>query len=322
MFKFIKEKIKNAIEKISRKFEEEKIEEIGTKEKKILKRLKEKIITKKISESKFDELFWDLEVSLMENNVAVEVIDKIKSDLKDEIVNKPIKRNKIKDYIVNSLRKSIIDLLDVERINLIKKIGKKKPFIIAFFGINGGGKTTTIAKIAHLILKKKISCVLAASDTFRAASIEQLQEHADKLKIKLIKHGYGADPAAVAFDAVEHANARMIDVVLIDTAGRMHTNVNLIDEMKKIVRVAKPDLKIFVGEAITGNDCIEQAKKFNETIGIDSIILTKMDVDEKGGTAISISYVTKKPILYIGTGQRYGDLKEFDKEKIIEGLGL
>jgi len=326
MFKFFKEKIKDAISKISKKVEEEeKVEEIKPeekKEKKVIERIKEKITTKKISESKFDELFWDLEVSLMENNMAIEVIDKIKADLKKELVDKPIKRNKIEESIVNGLKKSIDDVLDLGEINLIKLIEKKKPFIIAFFGVNGSGKTTTIAKITNLILKKKFSCVLAASDTFRAASVEQLQEHADKLKVKLIKHDYGADPTAVAFDAVEHANARTIDVVLIDTAGRMHTNVNLMDEMRKIVRVVKPDLKIFVGEAITGNDCVEQAKKFNEAIGIDCIVLTKLDIDEKGGAAISISYVTKKPVLFAGTGQKYSDLEEFDKDKIVKNLGL
>ena len=184
---------------------------------------------------------------------------------------------------------------------------KKKSLYIAFFGINGSGKTTSIAKLANMLMSKNISCVMAASDTFRAASIEQLQVHADKIGIKLIKHDYGADPAAVAFDAIKHAMAKDIDVVLIDTAGRMHSNKNLIDEMKKIARVAKPDIKIFVGESITGNDCVEQAKTFNEAVGIDGIILAKADIDEKGGAAISVSYVTKKPIIP-WNGQEYKDL--------------
>ena len=173
-----------------------------------------------------------------------------------------------------------------------------------------------------MLKDKKILCVLAASDTFRAASIEQLQQHADKLGIKMIKHDYGSDPAAVAFDAIKHAKAKNVAVVLIDTAGRMHSNVNLIDEMKKIIRVAKPDLKIFVGESITGNDCVEQAKTFNEAVGIDGIILAKADIDEKGGAAVSVSYVTKKPILYLGTGQRYNDLEPFSQDKIIKSIGL
>ena len=205
---------------------------------------------------------------------------------------------------------------------MLEKIKQKKPFVICFVGINGSGKTTTIAKIAKLLLNKKFTVVLAAADTFRAAAIDQLQLHANKLGVKLIKHNYGSDPAAVAFDAVKHAQAKGVDVVLIDTAGRMHSNENLIDEMKKIVRVAKPDLKIFVGESITGNDCVEQAKQFNEAIGIDAIILAKADVDEKGGAAISVSYVTQKPIVYIGTGQDYEDLKEFDQKMVINSLGL
>ena len=215
-------------------------------------------------------------------------------------------------------------MFETSTIDLIEEIKnkKEKPYIIAFFGINGSGKTTSIAKLANMLKEEKISCVLAASDTFRAASIEQLQQHADKLGIKMIKHDYGSDPAAVAFDAIKHAKAKSIDVVLIDTAGRMHSNTNLIDEMKKIIRVAKPDLKIFVGESITGNDCVEQAKTFNEAVGIDGIILAKADIDEKGGAAVSVSYVTKKPILFLGTGQKYGDLQVFNSEVVMKSLGL
>jgi fused signal recognition particle receptor len=176
--------------------------------------------------------------------------------------------------------------------------------------------------LTHALQKQGLSTVLAAADTFRAASIEQLEKHAAKLNVKVIKHHYGADPAAVAFDAIAHAKARGIDTVLIDTAGRMHTKANLLNEMQKICRVAKPHLKIFVGEAITGNDAVEQAKSFNESIGIDASILSKADVDEKAGAIISISYVTKKPILYLGTGQGYDDLKLFSKQEFITSLGL
>ena len=260
----------------------------------------------------------------MENNVAMEVIEKIKQDLKDKIVDKPIKRTMIGETISLTLKNSIEGLFEENDFKIIDEIRnkKEKPYIIMFFGINGSGKTTTIAKIASMLKSKKISCVLAASDTFRAASIEQLSQHADKIGVKVIKHGYGSDPAAVAFDAISHAKAKNIDVVLIDTAGRMQSNTNLIDELKKVTRVAKPNLRIFVGESITGNDCINQAREFNESIGIDGIILAKADVDEKGGAAISISYVTKKPILYLGIGQEYGDLEPFNQEKIIGGIGL
>ncbi|GAI77777.1 unnamed protein product, partial [marine sediment metagenome] len=170
--------------------------------------------------------------------------------------------------------------------------------------------------------ENKLSCVFAAADTFRAASIEQIKKHGDKLDIKVISHEYGTDPAAVGFDAIQYAKKNFINCVLIDTAGRMHTSKNLIREIEKIAKVCKPDLKIFVGEAITGNDAIEQAKSFNWAIGIDGIVLTKADIDEKGGTALSVGYVTKKPILYLGTGQEYNKIIVFDKKKFIKDLGL
>jgi len=316
------EKANEAQKKLDIQEMPEEVTEEEPKKKGFFNAIKEKIITKKINESQFEDIFWNLELVLMENNVAVEVISKIKEDLKNDIVEKSIIRNKIEKTIEDSLKNSIRDLFKKEKFDFLTKIREKKPFVICFFGINGSGKTTSIAKIAKLIKNNKLSCVLAASDTFRAASIEQLQMHANKLGIKMIKHDYGSDPAAVAYDAIEHAKSKNIDVVLIDTAGRMHSNVNLSDEMKKIVRVSKPDLKIFVGEAITGNDCIEQAKTFNEAIGIDAIILAKADIDEKGGAAVSVSYVTGKPIIYLGTGQEYDDLQKFDSDVILSNLGL
>ena len=183
-------------------------------------------------------------------------------------------------------------------------------------------KTTSIAKLTSLLQKNNLSVVLAAADTFRAASIEQIQIHADKLKVPLIKHDYGADPSAVGFDAIKYAKKHRIDVVLIDTAGRMHTKTNLLQEMEKICRVTNPDLKIFVAESIAGNDATEQAKSFHEMIEIDGSILSKADIDEKGGTIISISHATNKPIFYLGTGQKYKDLQLFDKQEFIENLGL
>ncbi|MEM4245362.1 MAG: signal recognition particle-docking protein FtsY [Candidatus Nanoarchaeia archaeon] len=286
-------------------------------------KLTEKVTTTKISESKFNDLFWDLEVALMENNVAVEVIDKIKSDLKKDIVDVPIKRSDVKEVVTKSLKSSIEDLFSQPELDLIAEIKKSdKPYVIVFVGINGSGKTTTIAKFVQYLKDNHLTSVIAASDTFRAAAIHQLEEHGKKLGVKVVKHDYGADPAAVAFDAEKYAKAHNIDVVLIDTAGRMHSNANLIDEMKKIMRVAKPNLKIFVGEAITGNDCVEQAKTFNDAVTLDGIILAKADIDEKGGAAISISYVTGKPIMFLGVGQNYGDLEKFDSSKIVKSLGL
>ena len=341
MFKFLKEKLKNAVSAIKKNLTkskekevekeveavEKKVEKSKIKEEKkqgLIAKIKEKLTTFTLNEAEFEKVFWELERALLENNVAMATIEKIHDNLKEQLVSKSIKKGKLEQEIKEILKQTLEQIL-LEPFNLIKKIKERKerePFVMAFFGINGSGKTTTIAKIAYLLKKNEIGCVLAASDTFRAASIEQLQEHADKLKVELIKHKYGADPAAVAFDAIAHAKARNIEVVLIDTAGRMQSNVNLMEEMGKIIRVAKPDLKIFVGEAIIGNDAVTQAKEFNDKIGIDAIILTKADVDEKGGASISVSYVTGKPILFLGTGQDYKDLEVFDKKKIIGSLGL
>ena len=285
-------------------------------------RIKQSIVTKKISKKQFDELFWDIELAMLENNVAVEVMEKIKSDLSEKLVDKPIPRKNIQETIIESLKESIVDLFNVPTFELSDKIKEKKPFVICFVGVNGSGKTTSIAKVAHLLKSKNLEVVLAAGDTFRAAAIDQLDLHAQKLGVKCIKHDYGSDSAAVAFDAIKHAEQKNKDVVLIDTAGRLHSNKNLMEELRKVIRVAKPDLTIFVGESITGNDCVEQAKQFGEVVPIDGIILSKADVDEKGGAAISVSYITKKPILFMGVGQEYKDLQVFDPKLVVEGLGL
>jgi len=293
------------------------------KEKKsILKKIKETVSTKKISEGKFENLFEDMEMVLLENNVAVEVIDKIKRDLKVDLVDVPIKRSEIGNKVNDSLKDSIKELFK-DKLDLINEIKESdKPYVIVFVGVNGSGKTTTIAKFVKLLEDNGLSSVIAASDTFRAAAIHQLEEHGNKLNVRVIKHDYGADPAAVAFDARKYAEAKKIDVVLDDTAGRLHSNVNLMDEMKKIIRVVKPNLKVFVGESITGNDCVVQSKKFNDEVGIDAVVLSKADIDEKGGATISISYVTNKPIIYLGNGQGYSDLEEFNEKKLLEGLGF
>lgn len=311
--------------KIVEKVPEEKVEEskeIEPKKKGFFDIIREKVVTKKISEKQFDDIFWELEVGLLENNVAVEVIEKIKEDLKEGLVEKPLPRGKIEESIMEALTKSIDELLTFEKIDLFEKIKEKKPYVICFIGINGSGKTTTIAKVTKMLKDKGYGVVLAAADTFRAAAIDQLETHGNALGVKVIKHDYGSDAAAVAFDAIKHAEAKNKDIVLIDTAGRIHSNSNLMDELEKVVRVAKPDMKIFVGEAITGNDCVEQAREFNKRVEIDAIILSKADIDEKGGASLSVSYVTKKPVIFMGTGQGYDDLEEFNKDKMMENLGF
>ncbi len=313
------EEIIEELKKQEKAEEERKTEEAEPKKKGFFSRVFKRTYT--ISEQEFTEMFESLESILLENNVALEVVDYLRNSLKKQLVDKEVERQNLETEIKTALKNSIESLFS-PGFDIIHKIKGKSPYVIAFFGINGSGKTTSISKIAYKLKQRNISVVLAAADTFRAASIEQLKQHGEKLKVPVISQSYGSDPASVAYDAIEYAKARNIQVVLIDTAGRMHTKENLIKEMGKIVRVSKPDLKIFVGEAITGNDATEQAKTFNEAINIDGIILSKQDVDEKGGTSLSVSYITKKPILFLGTGQEYKDIEEFDKDNLIKKLGL
>ena len=290
------------------------------KEKGIIEKIKKKITEKKIEEDDIKDILKDLETSLISSDVALEAAEKIVNDLKDNLVGKFIKRGEIENVVKNSFRDSILDILKVESFDLIERVKTKKPYLIVFLGFNGSGKTTSIARVGYLLKKSGVSCVFAAADCFRAASIEQLEEHGKKLGIEVIKHKYGADPAAVIFDAVKHAKSKDIDVVLADTAGRTHANINLMDELKKIVKVNKPDLKILVVDALTGNDVYDQCKSFNDAVGVDALIITKADVYEKGGATLSASFTIKKPILYLGVGQNYEDLERFDSNKIVEKL--
>jgi len=312
------------LEEIQKELESEKPE---PGEKGFFKKITSKINRIKISENEFEIYSEELEMLLLENNVAVEVAEKIIQQLKEKIVGKELLKKEIESEIKEYFKEIIEEIL-IEPFNLIEKIEEKKtgkekePYVVLFCGINGTGKTTTIAKIADFLKKNKISCVLAAADTFRAASIEQIKEHGNKIGIKVVANEYGSDPASVGFDAIKYAKKNFVDCVLIDTAGRMHTSKNLLKEIEKISRVCKPDLKLFVGESITGNDVIEQVKSFDWAIGIDGIVLTKADIDEKGGTALSVGFATKKPILYLGTGQQYDAIEVFDKKKFIKELGL
>jgi fused signal recognition particle receptor len=336
MFKKLREKLKSWTKKIPVEEIEEKnkTKEKTKKEKKKEKVIEKEIVKKEIIEKpkkekkkkvnlkKFDEQLEELEMILLENNVAYEASENIIKNMKEKIENLEGNKKNIEKEIMDIFKEEIEKLL-LPPFDLLKEIkDKKEPYIILFCGINGTGKTTTIAKLGNYFKKNSLKCVFGAGDTFRAAAVEQLKKHAENLSIPIIAHNYGSDPAAVGFDAIQYAKKNKIDVVLIDTAGRMHTAKNLLHEMEKIKRVCKPDRTIFVGESITGNDSIDQVKAFNETIGIDGIVLSKADVDEKGGTAISLGYTTQKPILYLGTGQNYKDLEKFDKTKLIEKLGF
>lgn len=265
-------------------------------------------VVKKIDESKSKKIINDLEDSLITSNIAYSVIEKLIEDIKD---------NKSKE-IKSTLKKSLDEILSVDKINILDK--SNKPTKIMFIGVNGAGKTTTIAKIANLILKNKKSCVIAAGDTFRAAAIEQINEHGKNLGVKVISHDYGSDSTAVAYDAVDHAKSKNIDFVLIDTAGRNQANKDLMNELKKMKNKINPDFTIMVIDSMVGNDSIEQAKNFEEEIGIDGFVMTKTDAEETGGSILSVIYETKKPIIYLGSGQNYEDLTSFDKEKIIKQI--
>jgi len=278
---------------------------------------------KELKDKDIDEILFQLEISLLESDVAMEAIDSIKVDLKEKLIGTKVNKNEIESFVRKNLIQNISDLFDsAGNIDILSKIELKKnsqdPFIILFVGINGTGKTTTLAKFAYLLRESKFSVVVAAADTYRAGAIEQLREHTNRLNLKIVAQNYGSDPAAVAKDAVLYANSHKIDCVLIDTAGRMQTNKNLMEQIAKITKVVNPDLKIFVGDSLAGNDAVNQAREFHEHVKFDGSILTKADADARGGAALSIVKVTNTPVLYVGVGQEYPDLKPFNKETFLK----
>ena len=295
------------------------VEKLGNTFSNIAKSLGEK----ELKEQDIDENLSQLEISLLESDVATEVIDKIKLNLKEKLVGNKVGRKEIEEFGKKSLIQNISNMFDeAGSFDLLEQIKSKTdpqdPFLILFVGINGTGKTTTIAKIASLLQKNKISLVVAASDTFRAGAIEQLRGHTNKLNLKLVAQNYGSDPAAVAHDALLYAKSHKVDCVLIDSAGRMQTNKNLMEQITKISKVVNPDLKIFVGDSLAGNDTVSQAREFYKHTNFDGAVLTKSDADSRGGAALSIVAVTKKPVVYIGTGQGYYDLELFNKDTFLE----
>ncbi|HVP26096.1 MAG TPA: signal recognition particle-docking protein FtsY [Candidatus Bathyarchaeia archaeon] len=288
------------------------------------KGLVSKVTTTELKSENLRPVLADFKISLAENDVAFPVADRICDEMEKRLNGVQVKRLEDRKKIVEkNLREVLLEIMSTNgKIDLLKaaeeKRRKNEPFVIVFVGINGTGKTTSIAKVARFFNKKGFSVVLACSDTYRAGSIEQLEEHCKRLGVRMIKHKYGADPAAVAYDAINHAKAHGINVVLIDTAGRMQTNQNLMNELAKVKRIVNPDLTVLTVDSLTGNDAVMQAEEFHKSVGIDATILTKVDADVKGGSALSVTYVTQKPILFIGVGQSYDDLEEFVPEKFVQ----
>ncbi len=348
MFEKLKQKLKRVVERVSQKAAPEAPPETlpeappeappevppkappavppPGKPRRALRRVVKRIIRSELAPEDVEDIIWELQVGLLESDVAVQVADHVIERVKAGLTGRKLGlRENPKKLADEVLRQAIQEVLMTEQsVDLLKVIDAKRargePAVIVFVGINGHGKTTSIAKLARYLMNRGYKPVLAAADTFRAAGIEQLEIHAERLGVGVIKQKRGADAAAVAYDAIAHAKARGLDVVLVDTAGRMQTDVNLMDEMRKIVRVAKPDLTIFVGDALTGNDVVEQARTFDQTVGISGSILCKMDADARGGAALSITQVTGKPILFLGTGQGYDDLVEFKPEILLNAL--
>jgi fused signal recognition particle receptor len=286
--------------------------------------LVEKISTTELKVENLRPILSNFRLNLIENDVAVAVADHICEEIEKRLDGIQVRRLEDRKEIVRkNLQEILLAILTTTKtIDLLEKVEEKRsanePYVIVFVGINGTGKTTTIAKVAQLLMKNRHSIILACSDTYRAGSIEQLEEHAKRLGVRMIKHKYGADPAAVAYDAINHARAHGVSAVLIDTAGRIQTNRNLMNELAKIKRVINPDLTILTVDALTGNDAVMQAEEFHKSVGIDGTILTKVDADVKGGAALSVTYVTGKPIVFIGTGQKYEDLEGFNPQRFTQ----
>ena len=274
-----------------------------------------------LSSSEIESFLEDFEMSLLEADVSINSAQAIVNDLKEKLASTSFSKSNLLENIKKQIKLSLLSQLNID-CDIDNYINKQEdePLIILFIGPNGAGKTTTISKFAYRYKSLGKSVVLASSDTFRAGSIDQLQVHADRIGVKLVKQTYGSDPAAVAFDAVASAKANKNDVVLIDTAGRQDTNVNLMQELKKIKRVVKPHLTIYIGESQTGQAIVDQISTFDKDIDITGVVLTKIDTDPKGGVAISILNELKKPIFFIGTGQEYKDLEQFSAEYIINRI--
>lgn len=310
--------------------EEGKLEEIDEEPKQeedkegFISKTFSKLKSKKITEEDFDKIWIELEVFLLEINIAYEIVEKVEVNLREQLLGNSFNRFALTEKIKEVMAKEVEKVLKKRESNFLdklKEIKEKDQLVkILILGVNGTGKTTTIAKVVKYLKDNNLKVVVAAADTFRAAAIEQLEEHSKKLDFKLIQHKGGSDPAAVAFDAIEHAKAKQLDVVLIDTAGRMPNNSNLMQELQKIKKVSNSQMAIFIGDSISGNDLIDQIELFNQGVEIDGVILTKVDTDDKPGSVVTTAYSIEKPIFFLGAGQTYEDLHVFESKTISEKL--
>jgi len=275
-----------------------------------------------IEEEDLEDPLWELEMALLESDVEMSVAEAILDQIRTELVGQERKfTESTGDLVDEALRDALLSVIGVGQFDFEQRVTEaEKPLVIVFTGINGVGKTTSIAKLSNYLGERGISSVIANGDTYRAGANEQMREHAEKLDTKLIAHEQGGDPAAVIYDAVEYAEANDVDVVLGDTAGRLHTSDDLMEQLAKIDRVVDPDMTLFVDEAVAGQDAVNRAREFDDAAEIDGAILTKADADSQGGAAISVAYVTGKPILFLGTGQGYDDLQRFDPEELVDDL--
>jgi fused signal recognition particle receptor len=274
-----------------------------------------------ISEKELAGALDELEITLLESDVALPVTDAVIAHVKKDLIGKHRRIGQSVDsLVVGTLKSALLNVLG-KGFDLTEYIkNHEHPVKILFTGVNGTGKTTTVAKIGFFLKQKGFTVVIGAGDTYRAGAIEQIEVHAERIGIKIIQHQQGADPSAVLFDAVQYAVSHKIDVVLADTAGRFHTKSNLMSQLDKIRRVMKPDLVIYVDEAVAGNDAVVRALEFDRTVGADAVVLTKADMDSRGGAAISIAHTIKKPLMFLGTGQAYDDIIPFSPEGMVEEL--
>ena len=272
-----------------------------------------------------DEILTQLEEELLQSDMGHSAVMEVISTLKANLIGSRIDPRKGLDKIVEMVvRNSLQDLLeagywDFDR-TIQSFVAVDTPVSIMIVGVNGTGKTTTTAKITHRLTEQGYSVVLAAADTFRAGAIDQLSAHADRLGVRCIKSQRGGDSAAISRDAIESAKAKGDDIVIIDTAGRMQNKTNLMEELRKVHRITKPDLVIFVADALAGNDAVTQAKEFQRILNFDGVALCKLDTDAKGGAALSIAHATGRPIVLAGVGQDYEDLKDFDPEWFLDSI--